>query len=115
MKPELILQLLEKAKQSKESLIKFKSFVVSLQQYELAAEIRSLEVELFPEPTKYKKQRNHAHGLSVALNLVGIHCDHESARLAWKTFNKVNKLKGKFSVEDAVKIQLENDKIFNSK
>ena len=45
--PELLLKMFEAAKKDKEAFMMIKKLVVRLQQYELAAEIRDIEKELF--------------------------------------------------------------------
>jgi hypothetical protein len=53
--------------------------------------------------------------LRIALSLAGITCNDMAVVTMLKVLEKVKKLKGKFSVEDGVKIEIEVNAIFNPK
>jgi hypothetical protein len=58
------------------------------------------------------KSNKEAHKLMIALNMVGINANIPACRLILKAQEAVNKMGGKFDLETACKIQVENDEYF---
>ena len=56
--------------------------------------------------SSYEKEQ---HELKIALNMVGINVDYITTDLIYKTINEYNKLKGKMTVTDAVRVKYEHD------
>jgi hypothetical protein len=60
MNIELFNQLIEKAKKDKRTLLALKTTAVKGQQFELAASLRELENEYFPDTEEEKREKENA-------------------------------------------------------
>lgn len=58
------------------------------------------------------KSNKEAHKLMIALNMVGLNVNIPTCRLIIKAQEAVSKMGGKFDLETASKIQVENDDYF---
>ncbi len=110
---KLLSELLEKSKKDKKSLIMLKHLAVSCQCYELAAEIRGIEVELFPESKQIKQEKHFAGNLNLLFNMVGFEISKKGCWILFETMKTHAKKKQNFSIEDAAKIKAKAEQIFD--
>ena len=59
------------------------------------------------------RSNKEAHKLMIALNMVGLNVNIPACRLIMKAQEAISKMGGKFDLETACKIQVENDDYFN--
>ena len=104
-----LTNLLEGAKKSKKALRSLKLAALDAGQFELAANLRDLERELFPE----SEDETYAKTINISLRMVGINPDMKSCWIIGKTMHILSKRKGKFDIETASDIQADADKIFD--
>jgi hypothetical protein len=109
---KLLLELLEKVKTNRKAMRFLKSAVVACQQYELASQIRAIEVEAYPETEEIKAAKKDAEKFSTALRMVGLPVKTEVAWMILETHKKYSELKGEFSLNDATTIQWNQQQIF---
>ena len=100
--------LLEGAKKSKKALRSLKLAALDAGQFELAAKLRDMECELFPdtEDERFTKDVN------ITLRMVGINPDPKSCYLIGKAMEAYRKSKGKFYIDQASDLIAKADKIF---
>jgi len=103
-----LTNLLEGAKKSKKALRSLKLAALDAGQFELAAKLRDMERELFPdtEDEIYAKQIN------LALRMSGVNPDLRQSWLIGKTMEAYRKSKGKFAIDQASDLIAKADKIF---
>lgn len=109
---KLLIDLLEESKKSKEKLILLKHVAVKCQQFELAANLREIEKELFPDTEEMKIAKERATNLLTVLKLVELTVPLKLCWVIDETIKKYNKKKGKFSLRDAALIISKRDEIF---
>lgn len=112
---KLFEQLIEKAKENKYDFILLKNTVVKLQQFELASQLRELELELFPESEEDKKAKEIARDMRLLFAMVEINAPDATCFLIAETLKAYNEKKGEFSLEDAVRIRIKCENIFQVK
>lgn len=105
-------KLLENASRNIETLNELKNLAVKLDQYELGAECRKLEKELFPETDEEKIAKEKAKELNLIFRMVDLNIEDEICFRIFKTLELFRKKKGKFDLSDASKIQVESKKLF---
>jgi len=81
---------------------------IAANQFNLAAQLRDIERESFPDT----EDELYAKDINLVLRMVGINPDPRQCWLIGKTMQAYLKSKGKFSIAQATKIQSESDKIF---
>ena len=109
----LVKNFLENIDSEHESIRHLKLAAISCKQFELAANIREIEKELFPETEEQKLAKETGEAVSLALNMTGI--QRLDGKLAWiinETIKSHLKLKGKFSLKDAESIKSKAEKLF---
>ena len=107
--------LLEKVSKDVNYLIELKVLAVKVQDYDLAAECRRLENELFPITDHKIKINKHCIEIEAALNLVGVNInDKKVCYKIDKTLELFRKKGDGFNLKDASKIISDVDKIFKS-
>ena len=105
---KLLNGLLEEAKKNKDILIHLKNLSVRAGQFELAAQLRDLENEFFPESKEAKEARE----IRNALSMVDLGIPEDICWLISKTLKAHQKKKGKFSIEDAAHLMAERERLF---
>lgn len=105
-------QALNSAKKNKKGLIRLKNALVTLQQYEMASELRSLELKYFPETEETKLAKLEAINLELLFRMVGLNISVEAAYLISKTLEVYNEKRGEFTVDDGVSLQHRNNELF---
>lgn len=109
---KLLLQMLEAAKKDKASFLALKQLTVKCQQFELAAAVRELEKELFPESEEVKQAKSKAAKLSTALAMVDLNVPDDVCWLISEVFDVYSKMGGNFSIDEAVELRLKGERIF---
>ena len=104
--------LLEIAKKDKRAFNALKNVAVQCQSYELAAELRAIEVNLFPESEELKKAKKDIIAWQTAFRMVGLNIEDATAFLVVNTVLLSQKKKGKFSLQDASDLQVKRDILF---
>jgi len=104
-----LTNLLEEAKKSRKALRSLKVAAIDANQLELAAKLRDMERELFPETEEEKYART----INLALRMVGINPDLKTCWMIGRTMHILSKKKGKFDLETASNIMAEADRIFD--
>lgn len=107
-----INQLLTIAKTNKRAFKALKNVAVQCQTYELAANLRDLELKLFPESEELKKAKKEIIDWQTAFRMVGLNIEDSTAFLVVKTVLLSQKKKGKFSLQDASDLQVQRDVLF---
>ena len=103
-----LTNLLEGAKKSKKAMRSLKLAALDAGQFELAAELRDIERETFPDT----EDEIYARNINLALRMVGINPDLKSCWLIGKTMHILSKKKGSFDIETATQIQSKAEQIF---
>lgn len=109
---KLFEQMIEASKTNRKGLIRLKNALVTLQQFELSVFFRDIETKCFPETEEVKNAKDEARKLNTLFRMVGLNISDDNCYLINETLKKHQKLKGKFSIEDAVKLQVKRDEIF---
>lgn len=105
---KLLLELLEESKKNKKTLNKLKSLSVEFGLFELAAQLRQIEIDLFPD----KEEQVHAKSLSLAFRMVGLNIDAEHCFMINETIIAFNDMNSDFSLKDAAKIIAKKEELF---
>jgi len=106
-------KLLESASKNIETLNELKNLAVKLGQYELGAELRKLEKELYPETDEEIKAKEKAKELNLIFRMVDLNIDNEVCFRIFQTLELFRKKKGKFDLKDASEIQVQSKKLFS--
>lgn len=101
---ELLLQMLEAAKKDKHSLIMLKNLAVKRKQFELAANLRDIEKELFPESKEEKQAQQKAKEINLIFRMVDLNVSEDVCWLISETLKIHSKMKGKFSIKEAAEL-----------
>lgn len=104
--------LLEAAKKGKTKLHKLEILAVECNLIELAADIRNIEVQLYPESESVKIAKKEADKLNLVFRMVELNIPPRIAWLINKTLKKHWKRRGNFDLEDAAKLRAEMIEIF---
>lgn len=110
---ELLMQMLEKAKTDKSAFRALKNTAVKCQLFELAGQLREMEKELFPETEEVKKAKERAEKVNLVFRMVELNVSDQACWLIDQTLEMFKKKKGKFSIEDAVDLKCQAQKIFD--
>lgn len=101
---KLLKELLESAKKDKKGLRQLKNTAVRCQNFELASQLRALELKLFPETKEQKDAKKLAKDLNLVFRNVGLAIDHEKIWVIQKALEVYNKKKMKMDLKDASQI-----------
>lgn len=112
MESQDLLKLLESAKKDKNNLRKLKMLAAECNLIELAADIRNIEVQLYPESESVKIAKKEADKLNLVFRMVELNIPPRIAWLINKTLKKHWKRRGNFDLEDAAKLRAEMIEIF---
>ncbi len=112
MKIELITQLIEAAKKDKKALIFLKNAAVRSQLFELAANIRELENELFPDTDEQKSAKVKAKEINLLFRMVELNVSEDVCWLISETLKVHSKMKGKFSIREASQLIVKRKELF---
>ncbi len=110
---ELLIQMLEKAKTDKKSLRFLKTSAVNLQLFELAAGLREMEKDFFPETEEVKKAKERAKEINLIFRMVELNVSEEICWLIDEVIRLHTKKKGKLSMDEAIKLVAKKDELFN--
>lgn len=110
---KLLPDLVKASTKSRKAITLLKNLTVVTQQYELASELRALELEYFPETPEIKAQREEAKRFVQILSLVDISISEKNAWVVLKAKTKLDELGISFCLDDGVKILLERDNIYH--
>lgn len=105
--------LLEKAKESKPIFKKLKDLAVSCQSYEIAANLRDIELSLFPESEEVKKAKNEILKFKTLLRMLDVDCDDRVAYLFIELNKIISKNNYNFTLKDAESLLYKRDKLFS--
>lgn len=97
---------------AKKAFRTLKTISVIGQDYELAAELRTMELELFPETEEEKTAKKQAKDLEGILKFFGIKTSLSNCYIILEAVKKYNELGTDFSIKDSVKIELDAEKYF---
>ncbi len=111
---KLLLQLVESAKKNRKAFKRLKEAVVGCQQFELAAELREIEKEIFPETDESKKAKYDAKNLHNAFAMVELGIEEGTCWLINETIKSYNEKGGDFSIRDASILMRKRDEIFTT-
>lgn len=109
---QLFKQLIEAAKKNRKGLIRLKNAAVTLQEFELASQLRELETKNFPETEEVKAAKKQAKDLSLLFRMVDLNVSEDKCWLIAETLKLYNKKKGKFDIKDAAKIRAKEVELF---
>jgi len=106
--------LLKSASKDVKTLNELKNLAVKLQQYELGAECRKLEKELYPVTEEEQLANDRIKEINLVLRMVDVGFNSQKAYYKVdKSLELFKKKKGKFDLKDAAKIMADSDRIFN--
>jgi len=111
---ELLAEILDEAKKRKSNFDKLKNLAVHCQKYELAAGLRDIELELFPETPEEKETKKLAQNLNLIFRMVELDVPHATCYKIYSTLILFKKKKGKFDTKDAAKIVEETNRLFTN-
>lgn len=109
---QLFKQLIEAAKKNRKGLIRLKNAAVTLQEFELASQLRELETKNFPETEEVKAAKKQAKDLNLLFRMVDLNVSEDKCWLIAETLKLYNKKKGKFDIKDAAKIRAKEVELF---
>ena len=112
---ELFEQLLESAMSTHSAIISLKKLAIKCGQYELASELRKLELKKFPETKEVKLAKKQAVEWNTLFRMVNLNMNPEIAYLIVETLKKHKRTQGNFSIEDAAKLISKNQELFIKK
>lgn len=104
--------LITAAKKDRRVLNGIKKTLVSCNEYDLAADIRELEKETFPETEDVKQAKDLAKQLNLVFRMVDLNIEEEFCYLISETLKVQSEKKGDFSIEDAAKLKSKAIEIF---
>jgi hypothetical protein len=84
---QLPKQLIEAAKKNRKGLNQLKRALVTLKEYELASNLREIELKSFPETAEVKVSKEIVANLKVALNMVGLQVSDDAIYTIYETIN----------------------------
>lgn len=105
MEHQDFLNLVEAAKKDKKKLQQFKVLAVNCQQFSLAADLRDIERELFPESKETKDAKIEADKLNLIFRMVDLNIPQNVAWLINQTLKKYWKRRGNFDLKDAATLR----------
>jgi len=109
---KFVNELIENCKKNKSSLVKLKNTAVDCQMFEFAANLKKIELELFPEPQEHLDAKLEADKMNLVFRMVELNIPNSIAWLISETVKLQKKKKGKFSLEDAAKLLAKKHQIF---
>ncbi len=109
---KLFEELIKAASKNRRGLLRLKNAIVTCEQFELASRIREIECAAFPETEEIKKAKAYAKELSLVFRMVGLDVKDSTCWLIGETLKSKAKKKEKFSIKDAVDLQIKKDEIF---
>jgi hypothetical protein len=112
---KLWMELLDKAKHDKKTLLSMKELAVKLQLFELGASLRGMERCLFPESEKQKAAKEYISAAQLALGMVGIRPEEDIVWLLCKILDLHKKKKQSLTIKDAAAIVAEKEEIYGTK
>lgn len=105
-------ELLEKNQGNRSFLNGLKNLIVKSKQYELAADVRQIEIDNFPEADSKHPDKLLAHKVSKALGMVGLNADERVCFKFIKVIEGIKEKDGEFSIMDSAKILADYDKFY---
>lgn len=109
---KMFSQLIEAAKKNRKGFLMLKTAVATCQQFELAAHLRDIEKQVFPETEETKQAKALAGELELALRMVQLKIAPDICWLIYQTFKEFDNRKEKFAIDDATKLMFEWQNIF---
>lgn len=110
---KLLQEFQEVALSDKKLLNQFKNLLVKCQKYELAASVREVEKEKFPETDEEKEAKNLVREYRNVLGMVKIETEDQTIYTIAKVMDLYRKKKGKMNIEDCAKIIATAKEIFS--
>lgn len=105
-------ELLAKCEKNKKVIEHLKHACIHGQSYALAAHIRDIEKQLFPETQEEKDAKLVSKNADLLLRMVEVGSSPSSAYRIFEAVKLYLKKKGKFDLKDACKIIADSEKIF---
>lgn len=109
---KLLLKMLEEAKKDRTQLRQLKIMSVKMKQFELAANIRDIEVQICPEEKQYRIERENAAKLNLVFRMVDLNVPESACWLINATLKKYWKRRGNFDIRDSVDLIAKKNEIF---
>ena len=109
---DLWIQLLDKAKESKNDLEQLKEVAVHFKQYELASERKELQNKLYPETEAEKKMNEKVVIIQTLFKICDIEVGKKSAYIADKVISLHNSKEGQTDIDSVAKIKADADMLF---
>jgi hypothetical protein len=110
---EVLMQMLfNEAKKNKKNLVNLKSTALNCQMFELAAKLRELEKELFPNSEEYNLAHEQAKKINLLFRMVDLNIPEPICWLIEETLKLQKKKKGNFDLLDASKLIEKKKELF---
>jgi hypothetical protein len=110
---KLLNDLLLECKKDKKRFLTLKKLAVNCQLFELSANLRDVETELFPEPQEHLNAKIEADKLNLLFRMVELNIPNSIAWLISETIKLHKSKKGKFSIQDAANLLARKNQIWN--
>jgi hypothetical protein len=110
---KLLKELLESAKKDKKGLRQLKNTAVRCQNFELASQLRGLELKLFPETKEQKEAKKLVKELDLVFRNVGLAIDPEKIWVIQKAIEVYKKKKMQMNMRDASQIVAKARELFD--
>lgn len=102
---KLLTDLVEKSKSNRKLLVAIKNLAVRSQSYELAAELRELEIINFPDTEETKKLREKADLIKRVFQMADMNIEERTCAKIELVMNAVNEWKDEASIKDICRIE----------
>jgi hypothetical protein len=112
VKTELLEKFIESAKTNRKGLEKLKQAVVACQQFELASELRAIELDCFPETEEVKKAKSDARLFQNVLAMVDLKVGEDVCWLIMESVKEHSEKGLNFSIKDAAKLKDKQSEIY---
>jgi predicted nucleic-acid-binding protein len=103
----------EKSKTNRKAFKYLKASSVEAQLFELASELRSLELKYHPETEEQKEAKKIANRMNLLFRMVELNVERPLCWLIYKAIKLNDKKKGNFSLEDASKLIADKKRLFD--
>lgn len=109
---QLLKKMLKDAEKNKHTVIAAKNLAAQCGHYELAAHFRNIERKKFPDTKEQIWAKKVGKELNLLFRMVDLEIPDQACWLIYQTLKKFQKKKGKFTIHDAAKLQVEQKELF---
>lgn len=111
---ELLLRMVESAKENKQVIKSLKNGAVHAQLYELAAEFRDIEVKSFPKSEGQKQAEATANEINTLFRMAEYNVSNKECWLFHELIKMHLKRKGKETISDVISLKFKANEYFEN-